>query len=94
MHQSLPSANGRDELARPHWRVLNSHICPILGAIEVAKQVGVRMMEEYFEIEASKSTPQYGFRKGLKLFGDKGYQAAKDKLKNNLLERGCIDMLS
>ena len=43
---------------------------------------------------ASKSTPQYGFRKGLKLFGDEGYQAAKDKLEANLLGRGCIDMLS
>ena len=60
----------------------------------VAEQAGVRMMKEYFEIEASKLTPQYGFRKGLKLFGDKGYQAAKDKLKTNLLERGYIDMLS
>ena len=60
----------------------------------VAEQVGVRMMKEYFEIEVSKSTPQYGFRKGLKLFGDKGYQAAKDKLEGNLLGRGCIDMLS
>ena len=52
------------------------------------------MMKEYFEIEASKSTPQYGFRKGLKLFGDKGYQAAKDELEANLLGRGYIDMLS
>ena len=30
----------------------------------------------------------------LNLFGDKGYQAAKDKLEENLLGRGCIDMLS
>ena len=52
------------------------------------------MMKEYFEIEASKSAPQYGFRKGLKLFGDEGYQAAKEELKANLLRRGCIDMLS
>ena len=52
------------------------------------------MMKEYFKIEASKSTPQYGFRKGLKLFGDEGYQAAKNKLKANLLGRGCIGMLS
>ena len=51
-------------------------------------------MKEYFEIEASKATPQYGFRKGLKLFGDKGYQAAKNELKANLLVRCCIDMLS
>ena len=60
----------------------------------VAEDVGVRMMREYFEIEASKATPQYGFRKGLKLFGDKGYQVTKDKLKVKLLRRGCIDMLS
>ena len=52
------------------------------------------MTKEYFEIEASKSTPQYGFRKGLKLFDDEGYQAAKKELKVNLLGRGCIDMLS
>ena len=52
------------------------------------------MTKEYFEIEASKSTPQYGFRKGLKLFCDEGYQATKKKLKVNLLGRGCIDMLS
>ena len=52
------------------------------------------MMKEYFEIEASKSTPQYGFRKGLKFFSDEGYQAAKNKLEVNLLGRGCIDILS
>ena len=46
-----------------------------------------RMMKEYFEIEASKATPQYEFRKGLKLFGDEGYQAAKHELKANLLRR-------
>ena len=60
----------------------------------VAEQVGVRMMKEYFEIEASKATPQYRFRKGLTLFRDEGYQAAKNKLKVNLLGRGCISMLS
>ena len=60
----------------------------------VAEQVGVRMMKEYFEIEASKVTPQYGFRKGLTLFGNKGYQADNHELKVNLLGRGCIDMLS
>ena len=60
----------------------------------VAEDVGVRLMNQYFEIEASKGTPQYGFRNGLKLFGDKGYyQATKDELKVNLLGRGCSDML-
>ena len=60
----------------------------------VAEQVGIRMMKDSFEIEASKATPQSGIRKELKLFGDKGYQAAKNELKVNLLGRGCIDMLS
>ena len=59
----------------------------------VAKQARIRILKEYFEIEASKSTPQYGFRTGLKLFGDEGCQAAKDELEANLLGRGCIDML-
>ena len=62
-----------------------------MGIIE---QVHIQMMTEYFKIEASKSTPQYGFRKGLKLFGDEGCQAAKNENEANLLERGCIDMLS
>ena len=63
-------------------------------AMIVAERVRVRMMKEYFEIEASKATPQYGFRKGLTLFGDKGCQAAKNELKVNLLERGCIPGIS
>ena len=60
----------------------------------IVKEVGVRMTKEYFEIKASKATPQYGFRKGLNLFGDESYQAAKDELEKNLLEGGYIDMLS
>ena len=57
----------------------------MVSSMMVAEQVGVRMMKEYFEIESLKATPQYGFRKGLKLFGDKGYQATKDELTVNLL---------
>ena len=52
------------------------------------------MMKEYFVIEASRASPQYGFRKGLKLFGDEGYYTAKNELKINILERGCVDILS
>ena len=51
------------------WESSYSHM---VLAMVIAEQVGVRMMEEYFEIEASKATLQYGLRKGLKLFGDKG----------------------
>ena len=70
-----------------------THTCPMLLAMMVAEQVGVGMMKEYFKIEASKSVPQYGFRKGLKLSGDEGYQAAKNNLEVTLLRRECIDML-
>ena len=72
------------------WESTGAHM---ISVMMVAEQTGVRMMKEYFEIEASKSTPQYGLRKGLTLFGDKGYQAAKNELKVNQLERGCIDIL-
>ena len=57
MHQSLPRGNNRDKLDGPYWDQVNSHICPILGVMVVAEQAGVQIMKEYFEIEASKSTP-------------------------------------
>ena len=94
MVRALPCGNNGTGLNRPYWDQIGSHTRPILGLIVVAEQARIRMMKEYFEIEASKSTPQYGFRKGVKLFGNKGYQAAKDELEANLLERECIDMLS
>ena len=37
MHQALPSANNGDGLDGPYWDQVNSYICPILGAIVVAK---------------------------------------------------------
>ena len=73
------------------WESTGAHM---VSAMMVAEQAGVRTMKEYFEIEASKATSQYEFRKGLTLFGGKGYQAAKNELKVNLLGRGCINMLS
>ena len=56
-----------DELV---WKSTGAHM---VSAMMVAKQVGVRMMKEYFEIKASKATPQYGLWKRLTLFGNKGY---------------------
>ena len=67
---------------------------PTLSAMVVVEQSEIRMMKDYFKIEASKSKPQYGFKKGLKLFGDEGYQATKNELEEDLLGRGFIDMLS
>ena len=90
---SLPGANKKDTLDGDYCNRLASHICPLVGVMAMAKQAEVQMMKEYFKIELSKSTPQYGFRKGLQLFKDKGYQDAKTELEKNLLGRGCIDML-
>ena len=66
----------------------------MVSSMMVAEDVGIRMMKEYFEIEASKETQQYGFRKGMNLFGNGDYPVTKDELKVNLLGRGYIDMLS
>ena len=86
-----PSAKNDTGLDGPHWAA--AHTCPMMSERVVVEPASVQTMKEYFEIEASKSTPQYRFRKGLKLFGDEGYQAAKNELEVNLLGRGCIDML-
>jgi len=51
------------------------------------------IMEEYFQLEASKSTPQYGFKKGLRLFEQEGKEATVKELKDNLIGRGCLEML-
>ena len=39
-----------------------------------------KMLTDYFEMEASKATPQYGFRKGLNVFKQEGYEAAVSEL--------------
>ena len=52
-----------------------------------------KMLNDYFQMEASKATPQYGFRKGLQIFGDKGYIVVVSELKDNLLGRKCVRML-
>ena len=45
-------------------------------------------------MEAMLSTPQYGFEKGLKIFGKEGYKATMAELDENLLGKNVIDMLS
>ena len=62
----------------------------MVESIIIAEDVGVRIMKEYFETKASKVIPQFGFWKGLNLFGNKGYQTAKDELEKNILRRGCM----
>jgi hypothetical protein len=47
----------------------------------------------YSNIEASKSTPQYGFNRGLKEFGALGYEATIKELDDNLLGMGAVEMV-
>jgi hypothetical protein len=50
-------------------------------------------ISSYNSIEASKSTPQYGFNRGLKEFGQLGYEATVKELVDNLLGMGAVRML-
>ena len=68
---------------------------PILGAMFNTEENEINKadaMKDYF-MKASKSTPQYGFRKGLEIFGDDGKEAAMKELKDNLVGRGCLKFL-
>ena len=86
MVRDLGPKGNNDGLDGGYW----THTCPIFLAMMVAEQVGVSMMKECFEIRASKSTPQYGFRKGLKLFGNEGYQAAKKNSRSTYSEEDLL----
>ena len=50
-------------------------------------------VSEFNKIEASVATPQYGFNKGLKLFGKVDYKATVKELSENLLDRGTVEMV-
>ena len=59
MAAGLPSANNGSGLNGDYQRLLAPHICPKVSAMGVAEKAGIQIMKEYFEIEASKLTPQY-----------------------------------
>jgi hypothetical protein len=66
----------------PYWTLAQSSQAYVLNTIGT-----------YNNIEASKSTPQYGFNRGLKEFGALGYEATVKELENNLLGMGAVKML-
>ena len=51
------------------------------------------MLTDYSNLSASPNTPQYGFRKGMEIFEEDGYEVTVSKLKGNLVGRGCVNML-
>jgi hypothetical protein len=66
----------------PYWNLDQSKEAYVLNTIT-----------SYSNIEASKSTPQYGFNRGLKEFGSLGYEATVKELDDNLLGMGAVQML-
>jgi hypothetical protein len=48
----------------------------------------------FTDFEASKSTPQYGFNRGMKEFGELGYEATMRELDDNLIGMGAVQMLT
>jgi hypothetical protein len=60
----------------------------------VHTQYCMSVISGYGNLEATLSTPQYGFQKGLKVFGEDGFKATIKELDANLIGRNVIDMLS
>ena len=79
---------------RPNGQSWSRFTWPMILPMVIAKEVGTRMTKEYFEIEALKATCQDRLRKGVKIFGSKGYQVVNDEVKKNVLGKECIDMVS
>ena len=52
------------------------------------------VIKGYGNLEANLSTPQYGFKKGLAIFGGPGYDATVKELDDNLIGRDVIIMLN
>ena len=51
------------------------------------------VIREYTSLEATVSTPHYGFQKGMKVFREKGHKATMKELDKNLIGRNVIDKL-
>jgi hypothetical protein len=47
----------------------------------------------FTNFEPSKSTPQYGFNRGMKEFGELGFDATMKELDDNLIGMGAVQML-
>ena len=52
------------------------------------------MITDYSDLTTSPNTTQYGFKKGLYIFEEEGYKATVSELKDNLVGRGCVNMLN
>ena len=65
----------------------------MVGAMMDAEKAAAKMIVECNQMTESLATPQYGFKKGLQIFGNEGYNTTVKKLKDNLIGRVCVKML-
>ena len=65
----------------------------MVGSVSHEYIVG-SVIQYYGNIEATLSTPQYGFQKGLKEFKEMGYNATIKELDKNLVGKNVMGMLS
>jgi hypothetical protein len=72
---------------------LDSDLGPYWALAQSTQAYVLNTIASYSNIEASKSTPQYGFNQGLKEFGTLGYEATVKELDDNLLGMGAVKML-
>jgi hypothetical protein len=80
-----------NELTVPHE--LESDLGPYWTLAQLCHAYVLSTITLYSNIEASKSTAQYGFNRGLKEFGELGYEATVKELDDNLLGMGAVRML-
>ncbi len=66
----------------------------IAGALVEAEDTAAKLLKDYLQMNASFVTPQYGSEKGLKIFGNAGYDATEKELRENLIGCNCIKMLN
>ena len=70
-----------------YWDLQNGTV-----STEAADMV-LSMIADYNKLTASPNTPQYRLKKGLHIFEEDGYKATVSELKDNLVGRGCVEML-
>jgi hypothetical protein len=84
--------SGEDDATIP--KELESELGPYWTLAESVQTYVLNTIASYSNIEASKSTPQYGFNRGLKEFGTLGYEATVKELDDNLLGMEAVKMLN
>ena len=80
--EALPIPHELESNLGPYWALAHSCHAHVLNTIT-----------SYSNIEPTKSTPQYGFNRGLKEFGTPGYEATIKELDDNLIGMGAVRML-